>query len=121
MKFTGIIMAPEKAVKYFHGQERYNCAQAVLKGFEESHNVQQKKIDEFKAFGGGRADGGLCGALFAAKTLADNPEKAEIITAEFVEIAGASTCRQIRKIGRLSCKECVFTAASLLQKIDGQR
>ncbi|MCK4887217.1 MAG: C-GCAxxG-C-C family protein [Planctomycetes bacterium] len=112
-------MAPEKAVKYFHGKERYNCAQAVLKGFEESHNVQQEKIDEFKAFGGGRADGGLCGALFAAKALAKDSTDAEKIEAEFIELAGALKCKEIRKIAKLPCKECVFTAASLLKKIDG--
>lgn len=111
-------MAPEKAVKYFHGQERYNCAQAVLKGFEDDHNVPQEKIDEFKAFGGGRAQDGLCGALFAAKMLVNNTEKAEKIAAEFIEIAGSFKCREIRKIGKLPCKECVFTAASLLQKIE---
>ena len=113
-------MAPEKAVKYFHGQERYNCAQAVLKGFEKSHNVEQEKIDKFKAFGGGRADGGLCGALFAAKTLADTPDKAKKIEDEFVNITGAKKCREIRKLGKLPCKECVFNAASLLVKFDEQ-
>jgi len=113
-------MAPEKAVKYFHGKERYNCAQAVLRGFQESHNATQEKIDEFKAFGGGRAQGGLCGALFAAKTLAKDSTDAERIEAEFVELAGALKCREIRKIAKLSCKECVFTAASLLAKVDGQ-
>ncbi len=113
-------MAPEKAVQYFHGKEGYNCAQSVLKGFQTSHNVPQETIDDFKAFGGGRAEGGLCGALFAAKTLANDPAKAEKIEAEFAKIAGSLKCKEIRKIAKLSCKECVFTAAKLLIEVDEQ-
>ena len=109
-------MAAERAANYFHGPDRYNCGQAVLKAFQEDHNVTEDLIEQFKKLGGGRADGGLCGALYAAKTLAGN-ELDLSLEEKFVKQAGSARCREIRKKGNLSCRECVYTAAKLLKEI----
>lgn len=53
------------ARKLFHGKERYNCAQAILAAYKEKLNVACDVITEYKSYGGGRAEGGLCGALYA--------------------------------------------------------
>lgn len=113
-------MIKKRALKYYHGPERYGCAQAILKTFEKTLNVTQEMIDSFKAFSGGRADGGLCGALYAAKVLVDDPEKADIIQAEFIKVAGSAKCKEIKKLKKIPCTECVTTAAELLQNIIDQ-
>jgi len=111
-------MTPAKiAADYFHGPERYNCAQAVLKTFQEKHQIDDETIAKFKAFGGGRADQGLCGALFAATVLLKDTELLETLTQKFKERTSATTCRQIRKAGILSCRECVALAAELVEEL----
>lgn len=56
--------------KYFHVlPQNLNCAQAVLKGFQNEFQISEKEIEEYRAWGGGRAEGGVCGALFAAERL----------------------------------------------------
>lgn len=59
-------MSRKKSVLYFHTtSENLNCAQAVLKGFKEKF-ASDKEIEDYRAWGGGSAKGGKCGALFAA-------------------------------------------------------
>lgn len=53
----------KQASDFFHAEDNLNCAQSVLKYFD----APAAQIAEFKAFGGGRAPEGLCGALYAAK------------------------------------------------------
>lgn len=107
----------ENAVKFFRGAKRYNCAQAVLKGFQEKHAVSQGTIDAFKAHGGGRAEGGLCGALYAAKFLLKNKEQATELENHFSKVAGSIHCKEIRKLNRVLCAECVQTSAKLLNEL----
>lgn len=96
-----------KAEDVFHQTEkRYNCAQSVLK----LHAVEEEKVDEFKAFGGGRAPEGVCGALHAALDLL-HPDTHEEVRSEFKEHAGSEKCREIRQLGKLSCLECVKLGA----------
>ena len=101
----------ERAKKYFHGEERYNCAQAVLAAFDATH----EKIPGAKAFGGGRAPDGLCGAFHSAKELLGEQKFAEMIE-EFSDAAGALNCREIRPLGKFSCCECVAFAAKKVQQ-----
>jgi hypothetical protein len=106
-------MIGEKALAWFHGEDNFNCAQAVLKAFQEECGVPDAEISEQVKSGGGRADGGVCGALFAAMLLAA-PEQAATIEACFVNETGSSRCREIRATGKLDCRACVALAARLL-------
>jgi len=66
--------------------------------------------------GGGKAPGGLCGALHASCTLAGDAA-ADQIKSEFSKKSGGLlTCRAIRAAKRLTCNECVGLAAELLEK-----
>ena len=108
----------KKAASFHFGVDKYNCAQAVLKTFQGSHSVSDEAIVEFKAFGGGKAEDGLCGALYAAICLMEHDdEKIEKLKDEFLEMAGSLKCREIRSLGKLSCKKCVSASAVLLNRL----
>ena len=106
----------KKASVFFHGPEGYNCAQAVLKAFQDQH-ISQELIDSYKKHGGGRAPGGLCGALFATQALINDPAGYKQIEAQFTEKAASVMCKDILKMKKISCAECVDTAAELLRQI----
>ena len=110
-------MVAEKAAEYFTGSPRYNCAQAVLKAFQELHNVPEEQVAEFRRMGGGRAEGGLCGALYAARVLCQDPEGLAELEARFEREAGSTQCREIRKLKRLKCADCVRLAAGTLNEL----
>ncbi len=103
------------AEKLFHGEEGYNCAQAVLKTFQEEYNLSDATILEHKKSGGGRVDGNICGALHAVKILTECEKTSEEISASFADIAGSVKCKEIKKAGKLSCRGCVGSAAELFQ------
>lgn len=105
-------------LKFFRGKEGYNCAQAILKGFQEKYSVPQKTIDAFKACEGGRAEGGLCGALHAVKFLIKNKDRTSKLENRFSEVTGEIHCKAIRKLNRVPCTGCVQTAARLLSELD---
>ena len=109
-------MAKEKASDYFHKEEKYNCAQAVLAYFQEKHGVSQEKIDKFSACGGGRAEGGLCGALYSAQILMNDPEKFEQLKGKFLDNAGSEKCKEILKMKKLPCADCVDLAAQFIDE-----
>ena len=88
----------------------HNCAQAVAAGAG-----REDLVEAFKVCGGGKAPGGLCGALHAALALAPESEHDAIKTA-FAEKAGALTCREIKAVTLFSCAECVRVAAELTEK-----
>ena len=58
----------------------------------------QEMIDSYSAHGGGHAEDGLCGALYAAKTLINDPKKTERLNKEFLKKAGSVKCREIMKL-----------------------
>jgi hypothetical protein len=103
------------AEKYFHGEEGLNCAQAVLKTFQETHGVSDEMISEHKKSGGGRAEGNLCGALYSSTLL--EPELKEELHSEFASRVGFTTCRDIRKEKVHSCRSCTGLAAELLESM----
>ena len=112
-------MVREKAVGHFHGPDGYNCAQAVLKAFEEHLGVTEDQISAHAKLGGGRAEDGLCGALFAAKLLVESSGQAEELAERFTQKAGSQRCREIRKLKNLTCAQCVHNAAELVQSFRG--
>ncbi len=105
----------EKAGEYFHGRFGDNCAQAVLRAHADRFGISEETIGEHSRDGGGRAEGGLCGALVAAKLLL--PDKKDIIAERFSEMAGSSLCRDIRKEKRMTCRQCVEAASSLVETV----
>lgn len=107
-------MNPADVVKYYRGAERYNCAQAVLKGFQEKYGISQETINDFKAYGAGRSEGNWCGALFAAKYLLKDPEKEILLEQKFHEITGGTKCKELRKKNQVPCAGCVEAAAKSL-------
>ena len=97
-----------------YGKERLNCAQSVLKGFQPVFDIPDDRIAEAKSHGGGRAENGRCGALHSALSLAKDEEAKVRLACAFVEAAGAEACREIKRIGKLKCADCVALAAQLL-------
>jgi hypothetical protein len=93
--------------------ERLNCAQSVLHAYHKVSGDTTIPLLDMKAFGGGRAPGGLCGALHTACTVV--PEKAASLKARFAEITGSVLCREIREANRHSCEVCVSESAQLLE------
>ena len=89
--------------------KKHNCAQAVMDGCGGT----PEQVAEMAACGGGRAPGGLCGALHAALTL--RPDHADEIKAEFARRAGALTCRDLKTIAHTPCPICVETAAQIVE------
>ncbi|ACF15152.1 conserved hypothetical protein [Chloroherpeton thalassium ATCC 35110] len=109
----------EKALQYFMGLEGYNCAQAVLKAYQDEHGIQDdKKLREFMMYGGGFAKGGLCGALFAAMSVQENPEMVKQVAQKFASAAGSTKCGDIRMAGKITCRSCVEIAATALEAIE---
>lgn len=106
----------EKALSHFRrAPERYNCAQSVIKSAEKHFDISHADIEEMRASGSGRADGGLCGALYAAKTLMTDETCKENAREYFRRHAGSINCREIRAEGRMSCRDCVAKAAELAE------
>lgn len=109
-------MTHKKASDYFHKEDAYNCAQAILKNFQSEYSISQEMIDSYSAYGGGRAEDGLCGALYAAKILMNDPQKTELLNKKFLKKAGSVKCREILKLKKLPCADCVDLAAQIVDE-----
>ncbi|MDN3512614.1 MAG: C-GCAxxG-C-C family protein [Candidatus Jettenia sp.] len=109
-------MKSKEAVSYYRGKENFNCAQAILKAYQEDFNITDQQIIEYKKFGGGKAEGGVCGALFAAKKLIHNEDISNQVEQHFSKAAGAITCREILSLKQLSCHKCVENIAESLDE-----
>lgn len=101
------------------GRGKMNCAQAVAHAFRETYSLPDVAVASMAACGTGRAPGGECGALFAARTaLKDShPDRIEACSSAFAGKAGSTLCREIRQMKKLPCLGCVETAAAFLEKI----
>ena len=106
-------MPVTRAIKAYK-EERLNCAQSVLRAFQQQRSISEDDIEEARWHGGGRAKDGMCGALHSALKLTSDTSARDRLRAAFVERAGAETCRDIRRAARTPCVECVRIAASLL-------
>lgn len=105
----------KKAVDYFLNGG-LNCAQATMKAYQDEYNAHdQSKIDDLFAMGRGRAEGEVCGALYAAKQVLE-PEQARKIHDDFVKYVGTVICWKIRAEDKISCAACVDLTAQLLQR-----
>lgn len=105
----------KKSHLYFHTlPDNLNCAQAVLKGFQKEFYITDQEIEEYRAWGGGRAKDGICGALFSANVLLRKIGKPGI-TDEFNAIVGKVHCNDIKN-AKFPCIDCVRIADELLEK-----
>ncbi len=109
-------MKIKKAEKLFHGIEGYNCAQAIFKTFQDEFNIHDKLILDAKMNGGGRAEQGLCGALYAAQQIIPDIKFIATINNNFIQNGGSLYCKEIKKNKKLPCRECVKLAAQCIQK-----
>jgi len=108
-------MSRKNSTLFFHSSpENLNCAQAVLKGFQTEFSITDQEIDDFRACGGGRAENGVCGALFAAESLLRQAGKLSV-EEEFSAKAGDIHCLNIKK-SKFLCTECVALADELVEK-----
>lgn len=108
-------MPINKAKKHFlgsDGHERLNCAGAIIKAFTELDPKDKDLICK----GGGRAPNGECGAYAAAKFILEKgySEKLEDFREHFIDMAGSTKCREIRKLKKIGCLGCVEKAAEYL-------
>ncbi len=109
----------KKTAGEYHRQRRGNCAQSVAFAWGSKNPGGRGVEDVFDGCGGGRAPGGLCGALYASCQLA-GAAAAETIKQQFSEKTGGhQTCRDIRAAKRVPCSECVELAAELLEQHGG--
>ncbi len=106
----------DRAVKAFT-EEKMSCGQSVFKGFQKCLNITEEEITDAKAFGGGRAEGGVCGALYCAKLLCETEEEKKQMTEEFVAKTKFERCKDIKKNKTAACSECVEYASEILTKI----
>ena len=104
----------DRALKVFRQPpERLNCAQAVIHAWCEVSGDTSISPASLKPFGGGRAPGGLCGALHAACLAA--PHQAETLKSAFAVRLGSLYCKELRATGDHRCAACVAEAAELLE------
>lgn len=111
-------MENNKASRYFFGKEKYNCAQAIAKYFQEEYNITDELIASYKSKGSGRIEGGICGSCYAAEKLLKNPEDVEKFKQYFIEKAGSLKCKEIRDLKVISCAGTVDLAADLLKEFN---
>jgi len=103
-----------------NGKKRVNCAQTILKTFQNRFDIKDNVIDEFEYFGGGRAPGGVCGALYAGKELLKSHDNNQLkkLESHFETTATYHKCKQIRINKTATCITCVKTVAEFIQKMD---
>lgn len=109
-------MPVQRAIAAFKDR-RLNCAQSVLHAFQQEHSIAEDEITQARHLGGGRADGGRCGALHAACVLAGDETARGNLRMAFAAKAGSEQCREIRKSKTLSCEQCVELAAELVASL----
>lgn len=105
------------AVNFFHGKEKYNCAQAILKAFQDFFDIEDELIQKAYLLGSGRAEEGMCGALYAAKILISDCRDFEKVKRLFEDVAGSSKCLEIKAKKKLPCAGCVLLAAEFVDII----
>ena len=101
-----------KASETFHHPDyKHNCAQAIAYKFKHLY-ADADAVDHMKACGGGRAEGGICGALHAA--ILALPSQKEQITEKFREQNGNITCRELKQGGKVPCIQCIDSAERII-------
>jgi len=100
-----------KTIALSRFRKPYNCAQTVYKSMGKHHAISKEMVRELSVKGGGRAEGGTCGALYAALQFMDCQESKNQLIEHFETHGGSTRCRELRKAKKMSCHDCVATAA----------
>lgn len=110
-------MENQKAEKFFHNEENnWNCCQAVIKAYQDKAALNDEEIEKvYRPCGGGRAEGGLCGALYAGEQLMLKYGLPSIKD-DFEKEAGATTCKRLKGELKFPCIECVRLSEKLISK-----
>lgn len=115
-------MKAQKAKENYLGKsasgKRMNCCEAVAYAFRDEIPLTAEELQSFSGYGGGRAPGGYCGAIYAAKYLLEkkgSPRAAEI-DGIFTGLAGSPKCRDIKALRKVSCLACIEKAAEIADK-----
>lgn len=106
------------ALKFFHvPPHKWNCAQAIFKAYQYHDGLSDEEIEtNYRSKGGGRADGNLCGALYAAiEILGRDSREAAELKAEFDAKLGAMTCKSLKIDLKVPCPTTVLLADELLE------
>lgn len=100
---------------YLHKKpENWNCAQSLLKGFQKECSITDSEIEQFRAWGGGRAEGGVCGAMHAASHLLGEDSRKDL-EESFVQEFGTFQCRELKR-NKIACVDCVRLADKLVEQ-----
>jgi hypothetical protein len=107
--------------KQFHADKHGNCAMSVAYGYARATAMSEdeavKAAEMFRAFGGGKAPNGSCGALYAAKMM--QPDHADAIEDFFKRCAQNFTkCSEIRPNKVIPCNRCVELAGEALDFLE---
>lgn len=98
------MMNKTKAKELFHNKENnWNCAQAIIKSRQDILNISDENIElHYRSKGGGRAENGICGAIYAATKLMSE-EEAQRFIAQAEKDLGASTCKGLKGELKVAC------------------
>lgn len=110
-----------KAKEYFHlAPHNWNCAQAIHKSVQPWTGLSDEEIElAYRPMGGGRAPEGMCGAIYAVRTiLGEDTEEAKRLTDAFVERTGGLTCRELKGKNGRPCSWLVEQAEELLTQAE---
>ncbi len=109
----------QEAMGLFKGkfpfQRRVNCAVAIGTTFTKKCPLTEEILNTMKNMGHGKAPGKVCGAYYAAKKIIseNRPHLLKNLDQHFINNAGSTVCREIKK-NRFSCEKCVMAAAEFL-------
>lgn len=108
------------ASQYFHNEENnWNCAQSLYKHYQTRLAISDEDIElKYRCKGGGRAEGGICGALYAGMEIvaSTGTKTQQRVFNAFAAQVGGTTCAQIKgKCGKM-CSELVAMTQELVDK-----
>ncbi len=109
----------KQAKDFFHlAPFNWNCAQAIHKSFQPHTRLSDEEIElQFRPMGGGRAPGGMCGAIYAVRSLVgEDTPLADELTQSFVARTGGLTCRELKGREGRPCAWLVNEAEQLLRE-----
>lgn len=112
------IKAGSAAATFHHPDYKHNCAQAIAYKWRRLYADPDTVVARMQACGGGRAEGGLCGALHAALQIVP-AERRDKFMADFAARAGSLTCAEIKRAAKTPCPRCVAIADELLEACIG--
>ncbi len=97
-----------RAKELFHNKENnWNCAQAIIKSRQDILNISDENIElHYRSKGGGRADNGICGAIYAATKLMSEEEAKSFIEQAEKDL-GAITCKGLKAELKIPCPSIV--------------